>query len=165
MRFVLILALLLPSVARAHDGPPFPILIDEVVGPYKLSVWADPDVGTGTFWIYLDSEDEVDVVVCVQPTSGRLEEVCYPTRREVQRKRVQYYTEAEFDAQEMWRVRIKVSGPQGRGETTTEVEATPPGLGRWDLLVYLFPFLLLGGLWVYGVLRQRRRSSVTPGDE
>ena len=35
--------------ARAHQGPPFPILMDVPAGPYVASVWTDPDVGTGLF--------------------------------------------------------------------------------------------------------------------
>jgi hypothetical protein len=55
-------------------------------------------------------------------------------------------------------VRFEVAGPLGKGAVDAEVEATPPGLGRWDLLVYLFPFALLGGLWAYGVIRYRHRG-------
>ena len=59
-RFVATLALLLavPAAARAHDGPPFPILIDRVAGPYQLSIWTDPDAtddgsAGGQFWVRL----------------------------------------------------------------------------------------------------------------
>jgi hypothetical protein len=64
-----------------------------------------------------------------------------------------------FDAQEFWRVRVEIDGPAGKAEASAEVEATPPGLGRWDFALYLFPFVLLAGLWTYGVTRARRRSA------
>ena len=35
---------------RAHEGPPYPILVDKTLGPCVVSVWSDPDVGTGTFF-------------------------------------------------------------------------------------------------------------------
>jgi hypothetical protein len=42
------------------------------------------------------------------------------------------------------------------------VEATPPGYGRWDLLVYVLPFLAVAVLWLLAVLRKRsRRSTVS----
>jgi hypothetical protein len=42
------------------------------------------------------------------------------------------------------------------------VEATPPGYGRWDLLLYLFPFLGVGFLWLKAFLRGRRRNKAAP---
>ena len=50
----------LAPAARAHDGPPYPIVSDRVLGPYRLSIWTDPDTtddGTagGQFWVRLNS--------------------------------------------------------------------------------------------------------------
>jgi hypothetical protein len=151
--------------ANAHEGPPFPILMDEKAGPFTVSVWTDPDVGIGTFFVIFESGsatavgDDVSVQVCVRPTSGRLEEACHQATRQTMRNRVQYIAEVPFDAQEMWQVRVVVRGPQGSGEVLAEVEATPPGYGAWDLAIYLFPFVLLAGFWGFGILRYRRRRS------
>ena len=38
------------------------------------------------------------------------------------------------------------------------VEPTPEGLGRWDLLIYLLPFLGIGFLWLRAFLRTRQDS-------
>ena len=159
-----LILLLLPLSAQAHDGPPFPIVLDELHGPYKVSVWTDPDVGTGTFFVFVDRQDgesteDVRVRLSVTPTSGRLVEATYLTERQVIGRRIQYFGEVEFDAQEYWNVRVTIDGPPGKAEVVAEVEATPPGLGRWDLLLYLFPFVLLGGLWVFGVLRGKHRRT------
>ncbi len=160
-----LLVLGLPAVVRAHDGPPFPIVVDRRAGPYVISVWTDPDVGIGTFFVILTPPPgaalptENRVEVCVQPTSGRLPEACYAGQRQDLRDRVQYLSEVAFDQQEMWRVRVRVSGPAGTGEVSTDVEATPPGFGAWDLLIYGFPFLLFGGLWLLVALRGRRRPA------
>jgi hypothetical protein len=153
-----------PAAARAHEGPPFPIVVDRQSGPYQISVWTDPDVGIGTFFVILapapgmtlPEENQVDV--CVQPVSGRLPEHCYSGSRQAMRDRVQYYTEVEFDQQEAWHVRVRVHGGGATGEVTAEVEATPPGFGAWDLLIYGFPFILFGSLWLCAALRRRRRS-------
>ena len=156
------------GAARAHEGPPFPIVVDRRAGPYVLSVWTDPDVGVGTFYVIVEPApgttlpEENEVRVCVRPTSGRLPEVCYPATRQELRDRVQYYTEVEFDRQEMWRVRVRVSGAAGTGEVTAEVEATPPGFGAWNLLWYGLPFLLFGTLWLLAALRRRRRAGNQP---
>lgn len=150
--------------AQAHDGPPFPILVDEKAGPYVVSVWGDPDVGTGTFWVFLkqgageeDVSEDTTVEVHVRPLSKRLPEVGHSAQRQVLRQRVQYYAEIPFDAEELWSIRFHIRGPEGTAELAAEVEVTPPGYGRWDLLIYLFPFVLLAALWTYGVLRHGRR--------
>ncbi len=166
------LVLLVPAVAHGHDGPPYPLVLGERAGPYKVSIWADPDVGTGTFFIHVEapeggSTEDVEVTVSVQPKSGRLAEAAYPAEREVVGRQVRYRGEVEFDAQEYWKVRFVVKGQAGQGELEAEVEATPPGLGAWDFALYLLPFVLLAGLWAYGMIRsrsQRRadRKEVSP---
>lgn len=150
-----------PFVARGHEGPHYPIIVDKPVGPCVVSVWADPDVGIGTFFIILEAPGNgavpavKKVEIAVQPVTGRLPEKSHPATLENLRGRVQYKAEVPFDAQELWRVRIVVQTVEGGGEATTDVEVTPPGLGRWDLLVYLFPFVLIGLLWLRGFLRGR----------
>jgi hypothetical protein len=160
--------LILAQPARAHEGPPFPIVEDRPSGPYVVSVWTDPDVGTGTFFVILAPApgttlpDDLKAEVCVQPISDRLPEVGYAATRQNLRDRVQFFAEVQFDQQEFWRVRVHISGEGGDGEVRAEVEATPPGYGRWDLLIYSFPFVLFGGLWLYVALRRRvRRNSGT----
>jgi hypothetical protein len=72
------------------------------------------------------------------------------------RGQVEYDAQADFDRQDLWRVRLVIQSSQGGGEAITQVEVTPPGFGRWDLLLYLLPFLLLAFLWFLGVSRARR---------
>jgi hypothetical protein len=160
-----LLLCLLPTQAYSHDGPPFPLIVDQQVGPCILSVWTDPDVGTGTFFVIANSPQggslpqDLKITVAVQPVSGRLTEVTYPAEREPQRGQVQFKSVVQFDAQELWRVRIRVYSERGSGETLATVEATPPGFGRWDLLIYLAPFLAVGFLWLMAFIRKRRRLS------
>ena len=63
----------------------------------------------------------------------------------------------EFDRDEFWRVRLILESSQGRGEAFSRVEATPVGFGKWDLLFFLLPFLLVAFLWLRGMSRQRSR--------
>ena len=162
-RWLITLAMgLLPSSAHGHDGPPFPLLVDQRVGPCVVSVWTDPDVGNGSFFIITTPPpggtlpEDLKVEIAVQPVSGRLAEVTYPAGREAVRGQVQYKAVVQFDAQELWRVRIRLASAQGNGETVATVEATPPGFGRWDLLIYLSPFLAIGFLWLVAFVRRRR---------
>lgn len=163
MTAVVLLLLVSPAQAFAHEGPPFPILVDKSLGPSVASVWADPDVGTGTFFIILEPPDggtlpeEIQIEVAVRPADGRLAEAVHAAAREDLRGRVQYKAEVPFDAQGPWHVRVMLHSPRGGGEIATDVEVTPPGLGRWDLLVYLLPFVAVGMLWLRAVVGRRGR--------
>lgn len=160
----LIILLIGSAEARAHEGPPYPIIVDKVVGPCVVSIWGDPDVGIGTFYIILEPPEggsipeDIKVELGVQPVSGRLAETFHGAEREGVRGRVQYKAEVPFDSQEFWRVRLILQSSAGGGEVATDVEVTPPGYGRWDLLIYLFPFLAIGWLWLRAVLRNRSRK-------
>ena len=162
---LLLLLMMLPVAARAHNGPPFPIIENKKVGPCIVSLWTHPDVGTGAFYVFVEPApggtvpDDLKIQIAVQPATGRLPEASYSAERVKSRDQMQYNAMADFDRQELWRVRLIVQSAQGSGEATTQVEVTPPGFGRWDLLLYLLPFLLVAFLWFRGIARVRRRRS------
>lgn len=166
LRGVLAVCLLLSlfSNSSAHEGPPFPIIVDKSVGPCIVSVWTDPDVGESTFFVIINPQPggtipaDLKVQLGVQPTSGRLAEALYPAQREDLRNQVQYKALVFLDAQEMWRVRVVLASAQGSGEASATVEATPPGYGRWDLLIYLLPFVAVALLWLRAVARRRQEN-------
>lgn len=168
------LALVLPALRlSAHEGPPFPVVVDHVAGSMKVSVWTDPDIGIGTFFVVIEPvadgplPDDITVTVGVWPVSGRLEEVRYEASPERVRYGARYYAEVEFDRGEWWNVRVTLNSTEGTEELTFEVEATPDGtLGPISLVIYLLPFLAVGGLWLKAVLRRRRAPTNTaPGAE
>ena len=160
--FFCLLCLFVARTARAHEGPPFPLFVDQKVEPYVVSVWTDPDVGTALFYVIVSTQQEaappadLQVQIGVQPASGRLAEVFYTTQRENVQGQTQYGTQVHFDAQEFWRVRVRLQSTLGSAETSATVEATPPGYGRWDLLIYLLPFLAIGVLWAVAMVRKIR---------
>jgi hypothetical protein len=163
-RFALLLGLvmLLATIASAHEGPPYAIVVDQKAGPYVLSIWSDPDVGEALFFVILNGPEppaDLRVQIGVQPVSGRLPEATYAAEREDVKGRVQYRAIVHFDAQELWRVRVRLESGQGSADTFATVEATPPGYGRWDLLVYLLPFLAIGALWAIAMLRRIKRRT------
>jgi len=163
----LLVALLLLShtPASAHNGPPFPIVENKKVGPCIVALWTHPDVGTGAFYVFVEPApgatvpDDLKIKIGVQPVTGRLPETFYEAERVKSRGQVQYNAQAEFDRQELWRVRLVIESSQGSGEATAQVEVTPPGFGRWDLLLYLLPFLLVAFLWFHGISRMKRRKN------
>ncbi|HXR99611.1 MAG TPA: hypothetical protein VN724_03545, partial [Pyrinomonadaceae bacterium] len=60
----------------------------------------------------------------------------------------------------LWRVRVQLQSVlSGNAETVATVEATPPGYGRWDLLIYLVPFLAVGLLWAVAMIRKAKQRS------
>jgi len=152
---------LFARTASAHEGPPFPLLVDQKVDRYLVSVWTDPDVGTAQFFVIVSAQDSAElpadlrVQIGVQPVSGRLAETFYAAERE-DLQQIQYRADVHFDAEELWRVRVRLESAQGNAETLATVEATPPGYGRWDLLLYLFPFLAIGALWAIALIRKIR---------
>lgn len=159
----LVLIFLCVHAVNAHEGPPYPLFVDQKVGPYVVSVWTDPDVGDALFFVIVNPADQLPpdlrVQLGVQPASGRLPEAVYSGERENVQGQVQYRAQVHFDAEELWRVRVRLESAQGNAETIATVEATPPGYGRWDLLVYLLPFLGVGILWAVAMMRKLRRRT------
>jgi hypothetical protein len=157
-----LLVMVCAASASAHNGPPFPIITDQRVGPCIISLWTHPDVGLGTFFVMVDPlpgssvPKDLKIQIGVQPVSGRLAEVVYSAWPENQRGQVEFKTEVQFDQQEFWKVRLLLASSAGGGETLSQVEATPPGFGRWDLLLYMLPFLGAGFLWFSAIIKRRR---------
>ena len=162
---LLALWLMWPAPASAHNGPPFPIIENQKVGPCIVALWTHPDVGTGAFYVFVEPApggaipNDLKIRIGVEPVTGRLPETFYEAQRVKSRGQVQYNAQAAFDRQELWRVRLVVQSSQGGGEATAQVEVTPPGFGRWDLLFFLLPFLFVAFLWFRGVSRARRRRN------
>jgi len=156
------LAVLCPA-ARAHEGPPFPVLVDEDCPPWTVDVWADPDVGIGTLWVQLRAEGDValpadtKVWVYAAPSSGATEELRWPTEPEPYRSGLQYVAKVDFPTREFWAIRVIVESASAgaRHELAFHVEVTPPGYGPIDLLLYVWPFLAVAFLWWKALRRHK----------
>lgn len=149
------------GVAAAHDGPPYAILVDQPLGTALLSVWADPDVGTGSFFFYVERErepvfpDGLRISLSAHPIDDpelvRESEAVLPREGEP----FQLFGELPFDFRGTWRTRISWKTDDLEGERTLDLNVTPPGFGPIDILWYLFPFLGVGFLWAKALLRRR----------
>jgi hypothetical protein len=104
--------------------------------------------------------DDLKISIGVQPESGRLSEVVYTAERADNRGQVEFNVSAQFDRDEFWRVRLTLQSSLGSGEAFSRVEATPAGYGRWDLLLYMLPFLAIAFLWFRGMSRRRRYKAM-----
>jgi hypothetical protein len=158
-----------PSTALAHVGAPYPVLLEEPLGPYLASALADPDVGKGTFYILVTLTGgqppalDTSVTVWVTPDDGHLAEAGYPAERQQTRYGERFVVEVPFDAEGSWQVRLVLEGPAGRGETAFPVRVTPAGVGWLATLACLVPFVILGGLWLRGTLRTRESDRMRDG--
>jgi hypothetical protein len=157
--------------ARAHSGPPFPIVTDAVRGPYTISIWTDPDATDngalgGQFWIVINPSGtsqslppDTRAVVTVEPTSNtsRTHTTTISTRTEPVRGDItNQFGAVLMDHEGPYAVHVEVTGPMGPASIDAMVEATydlrpPPYMLVW----YLFPFLLAGFLWTRLLLRRR----------
>lgn len=176
IRIAVILIAFGHAYAAAHEGPPFPILMDVPLSGQKVSIWADPDIGEAKFFVVVEELDggipaEVPTVsMWTEPVNGRLQRETYPSEFQSLRSHLQFEVRPAFDIRDQWRIGVEMTMPGAEAETVTaEVESTPPGYGAWDLAIYLFPFLLVGGMWVCAMLRHRktwrdqlRKSSAAP---
>ena len=174
-RLLALLAALVAAapVGTAHDGPPYPILVDHAFGDRTLSVWADPDVGVGTFDLYLPEEEEGrgaedTIVALVRPADGRLAEARHVARPADPGQPYQRVVLADFDARGPWRVRFELDARDSAGAAPgvdVDVDVTPPGLGPIDVLWFASPFLAVAFLWAKAVLRRRSHPPVSSNGE
>jgi len=168
--FAVILAACVCRPMWAHIGPPYPIIQNQKIGPFNVEVWSNPDVGTGSFYIIVDPPKgsgiqvpaDMKVQVSVQPDSKRLPVATYGAWREKLLDHVEFKAVVPFDQQEMWHIHISFSSSTVNGAADTDVPVTPTLLGRWNLLLFLLPFLGIGILWfkAASVKRSRRRRRV-----
>lgn len=155
----------LAPLALAHDGPPFPILVDEEIGGRTLSVWADPDVGQGTFYLYLPDEADalepsVSIRLEARPLDGSSYETSSVAESAAAGQPYQRIALLDFPHQGTWSVRIVLESPDGQDVVSTDLEVTPTGFGKLDLLWSSAPFLLLGFVWLKAFLRRRSLENV-----
>jgi hypothetical protein len=157
--------MLCASPARAHNGPPFPIITDQRIGPCIVSLWIHPDVGVSPIFVLVDPApggaipNDLKIAIGIQPVSARLPEVLYPATIADQRGQLEYKTDVQFDRQEFWKVRLILASSAGGGESLANVEATPIGYGRWDLLLFALPFLAVGFLWFKLIAKRRQQKA------
>lgn len=131
------------SLVFAHEGPPYPIAtgVKSEFGP--LSIWTDPDVGEGTFTFVFDQLDKM-------PSENEITLNARSATQEILSIKVtpsgshQFASKVPFSHEGVWNVEFKI----GQGAPLIlPVEVTPPGPAKWQIWIFLFPFVLVGLLW------------------
>lgn len=165
---VLALLALLAQPARAHEGPPYAIVMDRDVGGWSLSIWTDPDIGDSRFFLLFDEPEREDaprpaevraVSLYVQPSDRSAPEHRYDGAPAERSAGPRFDVDTYFPAGGFYRVRHVIDTAAGVVEIVEEVEATPPGFGRLDLLWYLAPFAAVAFLWVRALLAKRQLAA------
>jgi hypothetical protein len=160
-----------PAPARAHWGAPYPVLLEQGVGPYLVSALADPDVGTGTFIVQITLLDgtaapaDTTISLWVQPEDGHLDAYGQEAEREVTRGEERFVARIPFDSEGQWQVRLELEGSAGPGEVSFGVRVTPPGPGWWATVACLVPFAGLGILWWIGSRRQEQPPASSQAED
>jgi hypothetical protein len=167
--WALALALAAAGPAAAHSGPPYAIVTHQIAGPYRLSLWTDPDATDdrtpgGQFWVVVEPgrdgavPPETRARVAIRPLDRDadapfVEVAAQPVNGDVTRQ----YAGLVMDHEGPFAVRVVVDGPWGGGAMGTRVQATYDLRPPLPLLgVYMLPFLAVGFLWTYRLLRRRR---------
>jgi hypothetical protein len=150
----------------AHSGPPFPVLSDRVAGPYRLSLWTDPDTtgdgsAAGQFWVVIQLPDgsqvpaDTHAIVAIRPLDRPGPERSAGTAP-VDGDPARQFVALVMDHEGPYSVRATISGPRGPAVVDARVDATYDlRPARWLVVVYLMPFVAVGFLWLKLLLRRR----------
>lgn len=154
--------------ALAHSGPPYPVVSNQTVGAYRVSVWTDPDatddrMPAGQFWVVIEGiragtvPTGTRVHVAIRPRDRDqpfAEAVAAPVDGDVTRQ----FANLLMDHEGPFDVRVVLDGPWGGATVETQVQATYDLRPPLPLIaIYVMPFLAVGFLWGARLVRRRRR--------
>jgi hypothetical protein len=156
------------SAVLAHSGPPYPIVSNQPAGPYRVSIWTDPDAtddgsSGGQFWLTIAMADggavpaDTRALVTIAPANGSSPPrsgQASPINADVS----QQFVALLMDHEGRFAVQAAISSARGSATVESSVDAT------YDLrpspavvAVYSLPFVLLGLLWLKVLIHRRRR--------
>ena len=161
-----------PTVASAHFGEPYPVLIDQPVGPYLVTTYVDPDVGTGTFYVDVMPASgtvpaDTTVIINATPEDNHTAPALVIIKGKRADPGLEYEGDVKLDAEGYWAIRMQVAGPAGAGVITFRVLVTPPYPQWLSTLQCLFPFVVIAGLWFLATKRNAiiKRRAAAAGAE
>jgi hypothetical protein len=153
--------------ALAHSGPPFPLASNQDVGPYRVSIWTDPDSTddgsrAGRFWVtmapaagggQIPADTRATITIAPADRSGSSASA---TAELLDGDPARQFTALLMDHEGPFRVHLAIAGSLGPAELDTRVDATYDlRPARWLLALYVMPFALVGFLWIKLLLRRR----------
>jgi hypothetical protein len=156
------------ATLSAHDGPPYPIVSNQVLGRLRVSVWTDPDTtddGTkgGQFWVMVDPVKAGDRV----PSDLRARVVVRPLDRPgpevsgeaapVEADPARQFVALLMDHEGRFAVHVEIVDGGASSSVDAEVQATYDARPPSTLLaLYALPFVFVGFLWTKLLLRRRQ---------
>lgn len=156
----------LASTAFAHLGPPFPIIVDQPIPGYVVNVLANPDTSQAVAYVVLErsKEAKAPAVVSVsfwnEPVDHHRPKATFSATQQFTLSSKRFYAEPDFDTVGQWKMGIDIRLADGTTHPfVTEVTATPPGVGRWGLLLFSAPLVLFGALFIAVIKRRRARAA------
>jgi hypothetical protein len=163
---ILALLIALPVPVSAHLGPAYQVLSEAAVGPYTVTVWADPDVGTGTLLIETAIRDlppppGTEVIVTAWPADDPQATTETTAERQDEGSLAAYTARVAFDREGEWNVRVQFAGPAPPGQVEFPLQVTP-AYPEWFAYAGCFiPLIAICAMWIVGVRRQRQAGEGT----
>lgn len=162
----LLVGLLPAGRVWAHTGPPFVVVSEQPAGPYTATVWADPDVGGGSFIVEASRAGTplpagTSVTISARPLDGRSGVVSGLAQRQETNDGRVFLGTLPLDGEGAWEARVVIEGPDGRGEIGFQLQVTPAIEGWVTTTICMLPFVGLGLAWLVGLWLQRRRAGMS----
>ncbi len=154
IRLLIFLALIFTYATRAawaHGGGT-PRLVNAQAGPYRVSVWTQPDplrVDEAHFTVAVTEAPALDaateaggapvldamVELQIKPISGSGKQLVLLATHEAAVNKLFYEADVELPAEGQWQVVISVEGPAGSGQADFVAEVLPSTTYNWWILV------------------------------
>jgi hypothetical protein len=156
----------------AHNGPPFPVITDRMVGNYVISLWADPDASDdgdkdGRFWVVVNPAAKeaalpADTVVqiAIWPVERR-DAIRMETAQADEHEPSRRLAAFAIDHEGKYGVKATIAGSLGPADIESLVDAEYDARPRPFLLaVFALPFVLIGFVWLKLLVRRRAHRLV-----
>ena len=140
--------LILTGIAFSHSGTSYPILVDRKISNTNLTIWADPDLSKGSFFIYLDGELKSEAIINIKanPTDDTNHILKSEAKLSNEKpERSTYIAILPFDRATNWNIEFSIIlKNKNSAIISIPLEVIPPGPNKLEFAIYLLPFLLVG---------------------
>lgn len=155
------------KVGGAHGGVPVVLTSGQRAGPYAVSVWATPEVGTALLYVVLVPQRGVpfvaprDVSINLRPASGVGPERRYYAYADPVRHGARFIAAVPLPRVDTWLAHVVIDGTAGPADLQVSFASVAPGsMGLAGMLLYAAPFILVAGLWGPVRLVRRRPAAI-----
>lgn len=171
------LCMFLPTAASAHGGGT-PQIVDGAAGPYRISVWTQPEpLRAGEVHLTIavmepQSADEnapdqmiLDAAVAVdfQPVDPS---AAQPLHAEAELQSTfgspYYEADVELPSEGEWRITVAATGDAGQGAVSFDGTVLPPYSVNWILLASIG--LVFGAIIIFMGMRERAKTTKSDVD-